>query len=129
MTPGKALRASMSGPGKCLLLDRDLPIVSRVCRALAAESSFPDRHLRFEKEELVYQLSLPKSGWILVKKIKASSSLTAWVPEWCLSKPQPGPYRVNEHLFGRNVGVEKGEMVQITSTFLVSYPFHIIRLL
>ena len=121
MSLGKALRAAASGPGSCLLLDRDLPVVSRVCRAVAAEdsSSSPDhqRQLYFEKEELVYQLSLPKRGWVLVKKMDKSSSVTAWVPEFSLSKPEPGPYRVKEVLFGKDVGIEKGEIVQVTGMF------------
>ena len=129
MALGKALRAAMSGPGSCLLMDEDLPIVSRICQAVISDSSIQNRELHFQKEELVYQLSLPKRRWILVKKMDESSSQTAWVPEFCLSKPQPGPYRVNEYLYGKDVGVSQGEIVQITGTILVSCPFQTIRLL
>ena len=118
MTLGQALRSAVSGPSSHLLQDADLPIVSRVCRAVTSDSSL-DRQIHFQKEELVYQLSLPRRGWILVKRMDESSSQTAWVPEWCLSKPQPGPYRVTEYLIGRDVGVAKGEIVQITGIYLV----------
>ena len=118
MPLGKALRAAASSASSRLLLDRGLPIISRIQRAVAAEdSSSPDQLLYFHKEELVYQLSLPKRRWVLIKKIDTSSSITAWVPGFCLAKPEPGPYRVKEELYGRDVGVEKGEIVQVTGTY------------
>ena len=59
------------------LAPKDLPICSRVCRSYSTPSSSDGESLHFKGEELVYQLSLPKNGWVLVKKMDRTSAVTA----------------------------------------------------
>ena len=94
------------------------PLVSRICRSYTAHSSTSHQPLQFETEELVYALSAPKHGWILVKKMDPASSLVVWVPHECLSEPQTGPYRakvrLTEHEGQR---IRKGEILQVTRMY------------
>ena len=66
------------------LAPEDLPIYSRVCQSYSTPSSSDGQSLHFKREELVYQLSVPKDGWVLVKKMDRKSSVTA-----CKQIPEP----------------------------------------
>lgn len=100
-----------------------VPLVSRICRSYTAPSSGAHHALSFEKEELVYELSAPKHGWILVKKTDPASSVVVWMPQDYLAEQQTGLYRAKFALTGRDGRfIQKGEILQITRAYRFSFP-------
>lgn len=98
-------------------LENGIPIVSRVRKSHTVPASASHQALHFYKEELVYELSAPKKGWVLIKKMDRASSIVVWVPKIYLTEPETGPYRARHLLVEHDGGqILKGEILQITRT-------------
>ena len=98
-------------------LESGFPIVSRVGKSHTVPESASHQALHFHKEELVYELSAPKKGWVLIKKMDRASSIVVWVPKIYLTGPETGPYRAKHLLVEYDGGqILKGEILQITRT-------------
>ena len=96
-------------------MENGIPIVSRVGKSHTVPASASQEALHFHKEELVYELSAPKKGWVLIKKIDRASSIVVWVPKIYLTEPEIGPYRAKHTLVEHDGGrILKGEILQIT---------------
>ena len=95
-----------------------IPIVSRVLKPHTVPESASHQALHFHKEELVYELSAPKKGWVLIKKMDPASSVVVWVPKIYLTEPETGPYRVKHTLVEHDGSqIPKGEILQITRAY------------